>query len=385
MSYSNDPARSRSDVTKNAGAKHATDSMDVAALIKTLKETFDVYYPDKDPLGSVSNKPLPIPRATPELIRWTNTFVEQISYRYSKEVKVRHSSIIPLPLPAWMVLMYVQEAKEENVRLHRELKEVRQRLDVTLSENDKLKGKNHSLHKLNEGLCRHIDELQDEIRELHLEISSSKATIEDLRKKHLSLTKEIEILEHQIAIHKKEQAILISQLEVYQANLAESQNMWLLAVKAQHELELTIRTKSGQLVRTELEKGGLDAKIKMLERQIELSSQNVTVYREAVVEWETRFADKTVEVKKLLEMWASMDKVCKVSVHGKEHWDMHHGFPKGLPGYVTDKDPEPPKKPENGSDPPPKSRGGPSVTPAPVGKKPAAALSVEEGRKDTKH
>jgi hypothetical protein len=123
-----------------------------------------------------------------------------------------------------------------------------------------------------------------------------------------------------------------------------------------------------------LEKDGLDAKIKMLERQTELSSQNVAVYREAIAEWETRFTDKTVEVKKLLEMWASMDKVCKVSVHGKEHWDMHHGFPKGLPEYVTDKDPEPPKKPENGSDPPPKSRVGPPVTPAVAGdKKPAAA------------
>ena len=101
MSSYNEQARL--DVTKNVGAKHATDSMDVAALIKTLKETFDVYYPDKDPLGSVSNKPLPIPKATPELIRWTNTFIEQISYRYSKEVKVSHHSTIFLHhcLHAW--------------------------------------------------------------------------------------------------------------------------------------------------------------------------------------------------------------------------------------------------------------------------------------------
>src|ERR1700753_4185217 len=105
MSYPNEQARS--DVTKNAASKQATGSMDVAALIKTLKETFDVYSPDKAPLGPVSNKPLPIPRATPELIRWTETFIEQISYRYSKEVKVRHSSIIPLRpdcLPAWILM-----------------------------------------------------------------------------------------------------------------------------------------------------------------------------------------------------------------------------------------------------------------------------------------
>ncbi len=94
MSHSNEQARS--EVVKHAGAKRATGSMDVETLIKTLKETFDVYFPDKDPLGPVSNKPLPIPKATPELIRWTNTFVEQIAYRYSTEVKVRHSSIIPL-------------------------------------------------------------------------------------------------------------------------------------------------------------------------------------------------------------------------------------------------------------------------------------------------
>ena len=284
-----------------------------------------------------------------------------------------------------MVLILAQEVREENTELHRELKEIRRRLEVTLSENSKLKDKNHSLHKLNEGLCRHIDELKSETHELRHEISSLNDTIEDLRKKHLSLIKEIEILEQQVIIHKKELAILVSQLDVYQANLAESQHMWLLAVKAQHELELTIRTKSGQLVRTELEKDGLDAKIKMLERQIELSSQNVTIYREAIVEWETRFTDKTAEVKKLLEMWASMDKMCKISVHGKDHWDTHHGFPKGLPEYVTNNDPEPPKKPENGADPSLKSRGGRPVTPIPSAKKPTAALKMEEGKKDTKH
>jgi chromosome segregation ATPase len=280
----------------------------------------------------------------------------------------------------------VQEVKEENLRLHRELKELRRRLDVTVAENEKIKEKNCSLTNLNEGLCRHVDELQYEIRELHLEISSLKVTIEDLRQKQLCLIQEAEILEQQIVIHKKEQAILVSQIEVYQANLAESQHMWLLAVKAQHELELTIRMKSGQLARVELDKDGFDAKIKLLERQIELSSQNVAVYREAIAEWETRFECKTVEVTKLLEMWASMDKVCKVSVHGEQHWDMHHGFPKGLPGYVVaGKDPEPPKKPESGSNPPPKSRGGPPAAPAPGDKKPAAAPKMEEGRKDTKH
>lgn len=262
------------------------------------------------------------------------------------------------------------------------MKEVLLRLEVALAENDKLKEENSSLHKENEGLCSHISELQDEIRELHLEISSLKVTIESLRQEQLPLIKKIEILEQQLIVHKKELEILVSQLEVYQGNLAESQHLWFLAVKAQHELELIIRTKSEQLARVKLEKDGLDAKIKLLERQIELSSQNAAVYREESVEWETRFTDKTVEVKKLLEMWASVDKECKVSAHGKEHWDMHHGFPKGLPGLIPKKDPEPPKKPENGSDPHPKS--GPPAIPVLGGKKPAAAPKAEEGKKDAK-
>jgi hypothetical protein len=89
MSYSN----GQSEVTKYKRGQADSSTVDVETLIKTLKESFDCSYPDKDPLGPICDKPLPFPKATPELIRWTHTFVEQISYKYSTEVKVSFLSL----------------------------------------------------------------------------------------------------------------------------------------------------------------------------------------------------------------------------------------------------------------------------------------------------
>ena len=182
----------------------------------------------------------------------------------------------------------------------------------------------------------------------------------------------------------------MSQLGTCQSSLAKSQHMWFLAVQAQHELEMVIRAKSEGLARVEYERDSLDAKIKLLERKVELSSQRVEVHRETIVEWEARFTGKTVEVRNLLEMWAGMDKVCKVAVHGKGHWEMHHGFPKGLPGHgVKDyghdngttgyKQPktEPPKTPDYGHTPPKPHDPVPPKNPGDYGSKPPKPYDPE--------
>jgi predicted HTH domain antitoxin len=229
-----------------------------------------------------------------------------------------------------------QEVREHNIYLERRVREISHHLEIAVSERKKVVEENRCLVEENENYCERISKLQDDMRTLRLEISSLKITIEALRKERISLTTKIEILDQEIRVHQKELSIVIVQLETCQGNLSESQRMWFLAVQAQHELEMAIRAKMELLVKIEYERDGLDAKVKLLERKLELSTRRVDVHRETTVEWEARFSLKATEVKKLLEMWAGMDKVCKVSVHGKEHWKLHKGFPKGLTVYGVD-------------------------------------------------
>jgi len=94
-----------------------------------------------------------------------------------------------------------------------------------------------------------------------------------------------------------------------------------------------VREKAQLLAKAEAERDGLDAKMKLVERELELALERVEIGKGTIAEWEGRFETKTTEVAVLLEMWASMDKECKISIHGKGHWDLHHGFPRGLPHH----------------------------------------------------
>lgn len=282
------------------------------AFMHALKQSYEVYYPEKEPYGHIVDKPLPFPQGTTELIRWTMTFIDQIAYKYSKEV---------------------EEVKECNGDLERRIIELEHELEHVVCEKERLCQENDCLREENEGLCIRVDKLQDEVRTLYLKISSLKTSIAGLEKEKLSLLKKIEVLQKELEIHQKELSIVSGQLATCQTNLGDSQAMWLLAVKEQQRLELEVREKMQLLAKAEAERDGLDSKMKLVERELELALERVEIGKGAVAEWEGRFEAKTAEVAKLLEMWASMDKECKISIHGKGHWDMHHGFPKGLPHH----------------------------------------------------
>jgi len=83
----------------SSGEDNGTDIAHMKAFMQALKQSYEVYYPEKDPYGHIIDKPLPFPQATTELIRWTTTFIDQIAYKYSKEVEVSRIRASPPMLP----------------------------------------------------------------------------------------------------------------------------------------------------------------------------------------------------------------------------------------------------------------------------------------------